>query len=304
MTYELFKMTLTNELAGYFPPDTSISINEIPRNNDIILDGLTILESGFNITPTIYLQDYYEDFCQGSTMDIILKEILDSYYNYRPLENVDPSFFCDFDNVKDRIVYKLINFEKNRNLLENIPHIPYLDLAIVFYCLVSTTNIGNATILVTKKHLEYWHIEAGELLLLAQANTPFLLSSECNELSHLLNQFITEDLGQTIEDMNYDNFFPMYVLTNKSRLNGASCILYDDLLLDLANQLESDLYILPSSIHEVIVVPNITEISQMPIAYFSDMVKDVNTTQVSSEEVLSNHAYYFNRKENKITTQL
>ena len=132
MTYEIFKETLMTELRGYFPPDTAISICAIPRNNQRSVDGLTILESGYNIAPTIYIQEYYKKLQEGSSLSAIFTKILEAYYQYRPMENIDTSFFQDFAHVRKRIVFKLIHYERNKALLETIPHIPFLDLAMVF----------------------------------------------------------------------------------------------------------------------------------------------------------------------------
>lgn len=296
MTYESFKTAILKKLNGYFPSDTSITIHTIPRNNSITADGLTIMEPGINIAPTIYLKDYYDDFCHGLSIENILEKLLASYYQYRPAESIDPSFFSSFSNIKGRIVFKLIHQKKNKELLMEIPHVPYLDLAIVFYCLVSMGKNGNATILIRNSHLDLWNTDTGQLMKLAQVNTPFLLSSHCNELSDLLAPFLTQT-GQAALCGCMSDDQPMYVLTNESRLYGAACILYDDLLADIAKQLDSDLYILPSSIHEVILIP---AGASCQTGYLNSMVQEVNETQVTSEEILSDHVYYYNRREKKV----
>lgn len=290
MTYETFKGTLIAELKGHFPPDTTITVHSIPRNNHIAVEGLTILESGFNLAPTIYIEDYYEKLACGTAFSDVFQEILNTYYRCRPQENINPSFFQDFQFVKQRIVYKLVHYERNRKLLNDIPHIPFLDLAIVFYCLVSSTELGNATILIHNEHLKLWNTDRLALYQLARQNTPFLLSSHMEQLSGLLDQLPSGECGQLPA-------FPMYILTNKNRYLGASCLLYDDLLPDIAQKLQSDFFIIPSSIHEVILVP---ACQSMKKDDFDQMIHDVNSTQLEPEEILSDHVYYFSQSVNQI----
>lgn len=90
----------------------------------------------------------------------------------------------------------------------------------------------------------------------------------------------------------------LYVLTNSSRVNGAACILYDNLLKKFANDVHSDLYILPSSVHEVIIVPKKNAFDKSELA---DMVREVNEQGVSQDEILSDNVYEYNRKNGLIT---
>ncbi len=306
MTYELFKETLVTELKGYFPPDTDISIYSVPRNNQTSVDGLTILESGYNIAPTIYIQEYYRKLKKGSSLSSIFAQILEAYYQYRPMENIDASFFQDFAHIKKRIVCKLIHYERNKALLREIPFIPFLDLAVVFYCLVSSNSAGTATILIHNEHLKLWNTNPDTLEKLARENTPQLLSSHLERLSSMLNSLnaceridlsnLSAELGGPLDLSAYASI-PMYILTNKLRFLGASCILYEGLLSDFAKRHNSDLYIIPSSVHEVLLVPARPSMTKDS---FNEMIAEVNSTQLSPEEILSDHVYYYDRKADRI----
>lgn len=306
MTYEIFKETLIAELKGHFPPDTCITVHPIPRNNHLSTDGLTILEAGFHIAPTIYIREYYARLQKDSDFSAVLKDILNTYYRCRPTENINPSFFQEFSNVRQRIVYKLIHYEKNRELLTRIPHIPFLDLAIVFYFLVSSTPAGTATILVQNDHLKLWHTDKQQLYLLARQNTPFLLSSHFEQLSSMLEDISREELPITGDAPAAPDdtsglpeccTFPIYVLTNEKRFLGAACLLYDELLKELALGLNTDFYIIPSSIHEVLLIP---ALSSMKKSDFNDMIREVNHSQLEPEDILSDHVYYYSRAKNQI----
>lgn len=294
MTYEKFKDAILTELIGYFPPDTTISIQSIPRNNQQHMDGLTILESGFNVAPILYLEDYYEKLQDGVSFKEVLGQLRDTYFRYRPEENMDLSILEDFSYIRGRIVYKLIHYERNRDLLSQVPHIPFLDLAIVFYCLISAEPEGNASILIHNNLMELWNVKCRQLFLLARKNTPALMEYDCSRMSDLLRKMMPQEAtGEWLSEP-----FPMYVLSNRQGFYGAACLLYDKLLENLSAEFESDFYIIPSSIHEVILIPAIEGIERESL---DQMVRDVNATHLSPDEILSDHVYYYDRQTRKLS---
>lgn len=302
MTYEEFKHQLITSLEGIFPSGTSIIIQQISHNNNLKEEALTILEPGLNISPTIYLDSYFLQCQKGVSLSAIAHKIYRYYQKHRSPRPIDTSFFTCFDNIRPRIVYKLIHREKNKELLKEVPWIPYLDLAIVFYCLLSKSPLENASVLIRNEHLPYWNVSVKELLALANRNTPFLLNSCCDSLTELLLPAIDQLPFQEQEDTKNafaaSDTVPMYVLTNQQRFLGACCILYDDVLKEIADRLDCDLYILPSSVHEVILMPaTVTE----SVLALSRMVCEINQSEVEEEEILSDHIYYYHRSTDSIT---
>lgn len=302
MTYKEFKYQLLKELEERFPSGTSITIQEIPHNNNHTEEALTILEPGLNISPTIYLESYFRQLKKEVPISSIIAQIYSYYQEHRSTQSIDTSFFTCFENIRPRIVYKLVHQEKNKELLKEVPWIPYLDLAIVFYCLLSKSPTENASVLIRNEHLCYWNVSVEDLLSLALKNTPFLLSSCCDSLAELLlpmlEQLPVQEQTDTKNTFASASMVPMYVLTNQQRFLGACCILYDDVLKEIAERLDSDLYILPSSIHEVILMP-VTVTESVPA--LSQMVCDINQSEVSAEEILSDHIYYYHRSTDSIT---
>ncbi len=302
MTYEEFKHIVITELETKFSPGTSITIQQIFHNNTILEDALTILEPELNISPTIYLNSYFQQLEKGIALSTVINEIYSYYQEHHSPHCIDTSFFTCFDNIRSRIVYKLIHQEKNQELLKEVPWIPYLDLAIVFYCLLSSSPYENASVLIRNEHLAYWDASIDDLLSLAQQNTPFLLASCCDSLTDLLlpimEQLPFKKQKDTSAGLASSTPVPMYVLTNQQRFLGACCILYDNVLKDIAHHLDCDLYILPSSIHEVILIPTTVTESVLTL---SQMVCEVNQSDVLEEEILSDHIYYYHRSTDTIT---
>lgn len=302
MTYKEFKHQVITELETRFPSGTSILIQQISLNNNRKEDVLTILEPGLNISPSIYLEAYFQQLKREIPLSSVISQIYSYYQEHRSSHSIDTSFFTCFDKVRSKIVYKLIHYESNKEFLKEVPWIPYLDLAIVFYCLLSKTPTENASVLIRNEHLSLWDVSVGELLSLAEKNTPFLLSSCCDSLAELLlplmEQLPLQEKKDTSNALISSSNVPMYVLTNHQRFQGACCILYDHVLKEIADRLDCDLYILPSSVHEVILMPaTVTE----SVLSLSQMVCEINQAEVASDEILSDHIYYYHRDTDSIT---
>ena len=235
MTYEIFKKELISLLEERIDADQEIDVRPVLKNNDLWLDGLSILQSSVNISPTIYLHTCYENFQEGASLTEIADRILASFSEYRLKEDVDLSFFTDFSKVRENIIYKLVNMEKNKELLAEVPFVPYLDLAVVFcyYILADETfpeqmTRSNASILIRNDMLDIWHITPKELLSYARRNTPKLLAPKMHSFSGLVDSML-EAAGQSlpeIEDMEDLADFQMYVLTNANQYFGAAVMLY------------------------------------------------------------------------------
>lgn len=295
--YADFKQQLLTDLQNHLGSDIQVTVQDIIKNNDTHLDGLTLLSANSNLSPTIYLNHYFKQFESGRSLEEIENDILKVYHENRPSSNIDISFFTDYDKVKSRIIFKLVNYERNRELLSKVPHYRFLDLAIVFNCLVESSPSGSATILIHDHHLDYWGITRDDLYALSQQNTPKLLSYELKDMTEILKELFSGDYEMS-DTLDFHSSYPMYVLTNRFKLNGSGCILYQNLLRDFANRMKSDLFILPSSIHEVLIIPVKNQTTPQEL---TDMVRDVNSSQLSREEILSDHVYYYSREKEQIT---
>lgn len=297
MNYQDFKQHILTELQTEFGSDVKVTIQDIIKNNDTHMDGLTILSPEHNLSPTIYLDYYFRQYEKGRSLLDIKQDILCVYHENCPSGRIDISFFTDYDKVKSRIIFKLINYERNKELLKKVPYYRFLDLAIVFSCLLESGPTGSATILIHKHHLSFWNITRDDLYALAFQNTPKLLQYDLRNMTDLLEELFHDEEPLSPCEVS-TGICPMYVLSNQHKLNGAVCILYQNLLRDFANRLGCDLYILPSSVHEVLIIPAHGQTSDQEL---SDMVRDVNSSQLSREEVLSDHVYYYSRETCQIT---
>ena len=295
MEFTNFTTLVQREVEKRAGENYRVKLNDVMKNNGVVLRGITLMQDDSNISPTIYLNPYYDAYENGdTTLGTVIDEVIDTYERNKINRSIDMKFFLNYETVRSRIIFKLINTEKNRELLRDVPYIPFHDLSIVFQCLVSEERFGNASILIHNVHLQLWKVNARELYECALENSPLLQGYELAEMNTVREEM--KALGgiddEEIEDMQQE--VPMYVLSNKSRINGASCILYKDILKDFAMVVDKDLYVLPSSIHEVILLPSDgTQESEQ----LKEMVREINQSQVEKEEVLSDSVYYYRRSD-------
>ncbi len=324
--YKEFLAMLKDLVKESIGTEYRVDINHVLKNNAIELDGLIILKENERITPNIYLNSYYERYLEGEELPGLAEEIIGIYMD--TMEDGEKEALClkyEFNEMKNCIIYRLVNYDKNRKLLQEVPHIRFLDLAITFHCLVKNNNEGIGTIRITNEHMMNWRTDIEELKTFARVNTPEIFPAVMKSMNDVILEILKKDMKSMsyyqhadIEDnlcnqmnvtseellnsikagMEHQNCKEMYVLTNEKGINGASCLLYPDIIKEFAGELGTDFYILPSSIHEIILVMDNENINKYIL---KDMVLDVNRTQVPEEDILSNSVYFYSREKDAIS---
>lgn len=279
-----------------------VRLNDVRKNNGVVMRGLTVMQDDSNISPTIYLNDYYEEYANGNaTLVNVVNDVMDTYYRNKVNQSVDMRFFLNYESVKGSVVYKLVNTEKNKELLEDIPHIEFLDLSIVFQCMVAQEELGTASILIHNVHMKLWDVTVEKLYKAAKENTQRLQKYEIKSMAEVLREIMSaEETGECGCDDCMEDFpdsVPMYVLSNRSRVEGAACILYPNLVRDFAEAVGSSFYIIPSSVHEVLLLPAEDDGESAEI---KRMIREINDTQVGMEEILSYSLYFYDKEEGKV----
>lgn len=132
MNFHEFSKELIRQLTPMFPEGTEIFIQSMPKNNGVILEALIIREPGINLSPTIYLENYYVLYKEGTSMDEICHIICEFFMEVRLNHPLDPRFFTDYSRAKEKLVFYVVNYDKNVDRLKDVPHIRFLDLAILF----------------------------------------------------------------------------------------------------------------------------------------------------------------------------
>ncbi|MCI8464836.1 MAG: hypothetical protein HFI63_03115 [Lachnospiraceae bacterium] len=289
MNYSEFLSEIRHHMERRYR-EACVSVRTVLKNNGQCLDGLLILQPDENISPTIYLNSYYTQYLNGLPLDDILEEITIVYENHRLPSRFDLSLFRDFDQIRNQISFRLIGRSANLELLSDIPFLPFLDLAIVFFFTLEHEIIGTSSVLIRNNHLELWNTDTEELFSLAKTNTRSLSGCEIIPMERLL-------FPDTTEDSFSPSAHTLFVLSSHTRTFGAACLLYEDVLASFSSLLQDDFYVLPSSIHEVLLIP----LKKSPPAEaLLEMVQDINRTEVSPEDVLSNHLYLYHAREHRL----
>lgn len=295
MNYQEFLTNIRSQLAPRVADNVTLEIRSFSKNNGTSYDGLVLLRPECNIAPAIYLMPYYHRYLQGIDLEEICNDILATCKLHEPKEDFDTSCFTDFSQAKNQIVMRLVNFRQNEKLLKEIPFFRYQDLAIIFYYLLHADCDQQANILIHNHHLSLWGIDRDQLYTLAKENTPRLLPPQFLPMRSIL-----KELQPYYEVPVSSPMPPLYILTNDFRTNGATALLYDHLLHEVAETLKKDLIILPSSIHEVLILgadPSDKDV----LSRYTDMVREVNASHLRDEEVLSDHVYYYSRKDHIVS---
>ena len=290
MNYEQFKQFLLSILQEKYPcEEYEIHIRQIMKNNGLRLDGLCIFNKCDPVSPTIYLDGYYERYIGGTILADIIFEIEQEYEKGMRLKPRLPDVESYYEAVRSQIIMRLVNYDKNKEILEECPYIRFHDLAISFRWLAYQDEIGISTALISNKEMVRWGVSLKELYEDALINTERIFPAQINRLKDVM-----ASKGMLSEAGDFD----LYLITNTQGINGATCILYHDILKNFARLHKTSFYLLPSSIHEMMICFTDEQISEdMLLA----LVKEANHRVVTMGEVLSDNIYYYDFKKEELS---
>ena len=318
MTMEQFINKVSNAVRAYFGGGLDITVQKVMKNNGVEMTGLIFMEKGSDIAATIYLDSYYEAYGEGTPLGEIVRKLIRTYEEHRPAEKLNLDFFIDYGKVRTRLACRLLNLEKNRELLSQVPHQIWLDLAVVPCCVLMGDELGCACILIRYGHMRDWKIDEEALLADARANMQKILRPECVPMSDFLYDMMRQTVGEQLpeaepgEEENRGLVLDqiagllagrgrpggrqLLILSNIQHFYGASALLYPD-VQKLLTRGEKGYFILPSSVHEVLLLE---ETGNEDRCGLYRMVREVNEKNVPREEFLSDSVYYFDRKTGRI----
>jgi len=252
------EMTLPEILPDHLK-NAHIEQHEVEKNNGLVLHSVTVRPEDSTIAPNLYLDNYFKRYEEGASIDDLMDEIKDV-----AVKNLDApaefsnvaEMFKDFESVKDKIVMVAVNTERNQNLLTQIPHQDREDLSLIYKIMVGSNDEGTATITIRNEHMAYWGVDAEQLHELAMTNTREILPVTIQSMNEVMREMFGKDgMPAEMADVMFEEMPPtqqMYIISNSAKVNGAASMFYEDALSDLCKKMGTDLYILPSSVHEVI----------------------------------------------------
>ena len=285
MTYEFFLTRLEEKIREWQEEGEKICRVQVLKNNSVKLDGFSYCVEGHKERPTVYVNHYYrEDLTEedlAQTADLTLKTLREC--RLFPGRGVDQ--ILNYRRMKDRIFCRLISREKNEELLTQVPWLPWLDLAIVFCLAIPEQIVERASALIHKSHMEGWGITQEELHRAAAENMA--------KLPVLLEPMETLLEGYGLDVLSSG----LYVLSNKRKEYGAAAIIDPAVQRMCYEQLGEDYYVLPSSVHELILLPDSLFTGREEL---DALIQEVNENCVSQEEYLGSHAYHYSHETGKL----
>lgn len=303
MDYEQFKKEAEAQFLSFMPEkyqDMTLRVETVKKINRS-LDGLTLVrnEAVKNVSPTIYINDMYETYLKTEDLQEVLQSAAQTME--KAFDAVSVVGNLDFDSAKDNIVFQVINTMQNEEMLKDMPHREFQDLSIIYRWIVKMDEQGIQSSVVRNNFANQLGMTEEQLFKCAVENTRRILPPTVKSMNDVMKEmFMADGMPVKIAEMMIDEVSAdkmMWVISNDKRINGAGSMLYEDNLHKLAMKLETDLYILPSSIHECIAVS-----TDMGDPYeLAAMVNEINMGEVDISERLSNNVYYYDREARKIT---
>lgn len=274
-----------------------IEIQDVVKNNNTVLTGL-VFKSDSDIAPVIYVDSAYEQYQDGRSIEGIADDIIRTYHESIYHGPTTAEDFLDYNQIKDKLIVCAMNEEANSEMLEDIPHESVLDIAIIARVEVTSDENGIGTVKVNDELLEAYGVTKEELFEQAWANMRVMHPMECKDMIDVI-QHIDPNVPDEIKAMMDEHRGEMYVVQTDNKLHGAPYGFDKQSLNSICDQIGSqNIYVLPSSVNEVIVIP---EGKVDDPERLTDIVGQVNDESVPADEILSDNAYFYNSQTEELS---
>lgn len=306
MTKEDFVRMLADRLPDYFSENikiTDISVKEVVKHNDQHKLGIEFTFADSNFSPVIYPDTLFEDYHAGKPLEEILQALSLTVEKSLPevpgvTKETVTQALSDYESARHHLSIRLCDPDLNQELLENAIHSKISDFEAIYQLkfAMPDESVGYSTI--TPAMLDSWGVSMETLQKDAATCTwaeyP-IFSPMGDTLSYLSFGHPLPNLLETGEPIQMsDDMLPVFVLSNDQAMQGASLITLPDLLDQIGDIIQDDFYILPSSLHEVLIVPQ--HFNSVDLDALSEMVQSVNESQVAAEDLLSDKVQHYDTK--------
>ncbi len=303
MNYEIFKEVVAEKFMDYMPEQYQgmrLRVEPVNKVNKV-LDGITLVGSGAgrSVSPTLYINHMYEHYLETENLQEVLQSAarrMDMAFKEMP-EVGD----VNLNSAKDNIVFQVINTLQNEDMLRDMPHREFQDLSIIYRWVVKVDENGIQSSAIRNNLAEQLGMNEEQLFKCAVENTRRIFPPTVKSMNDVIREmFISDGMPAEVADMMIGEMPEdkmMWVISNDRGINGSGSMLYEDNLHKLAMKLETDLYILPSSVHECIAVStNVGDPYEL-----AEMVSEINMGQVALEDRLSNQVYHYDKDARRLT---
>lgn len=264
--------------------------------------NLTIAKEGQNVAPSINLDEMYKEYLKTGEITPVFRKIAE-IATMKP-EGLDIHKLDNYEQAKDSLFIRVSNAETNKEFLKDVPHETIGDLAVTYHVMMGMDNgeVGSTT--VTNTLMEKFGITEAQLKADAMENSSKILSPSLESMNNVMARLLGMDgpvngsvpFEQAVEDFNFRDE-GMFVLTNNCAVNGAAVIFYPEVMEQIGNHAGGDMFVIPSSVHEVILVPDDGAMNRMDL---EKMIQDINANEVDPKDRLSDSLYHYDSKDHKL----
>lgn len=290
MTDTKFYNDITTAVQKHLGEDwTAELLTNVTKNNGTNRVAMVLYKNDDKIRPQIYLEKYYEDYQRGKELQEIVEEVLKMYksamkdINPKNLERLE-----EWTNIKERLALRIVSKERNQEELYNLVYEEICDLVAIATICVERNGEGVKSIRITQDLARKWNVSNEEILEAAKENTATLFPPKIQDLYEFVQDMV--DISKEELSQGRKNFPDLQILTNDLCINGATVILYDSFMKEVYECLGGKFIILPSSVHEVLVVPLEDSVY---IPYLQEVVESINQRFVAEDEILSDNVYMY-----------
>ena len=294
---EEMKSEVMSRLPDDVTGDILVDDVEVVKMNDQKLHGLTFKMPGVDAAPTLYVDEMYEAYKDGADLGYLATEMADMYSASRNAV-APPEVDLSYDNVKDKLTVRLLEKKRNHEFLSTMPYVSVgHGLAVIADINMGEDRGGDWRIAINNGVLESLGVDKERLFSDAMSNAKIYDPASLVDMSSALFSPEKVNLLEREEPIAPGDIGGMYVLTNSTGSLGAAALFYPDVKEKAADLFGGDYYILPSSVHEVILVPASAGINEKELC---DMVKQANRTVVDERDILSDDVYHYSRDERRL----
>ena len=316
LSYEKFREEIRMRMEQGMGSGCHVDISSVRKENIGAQYSMAVFDkksTGNRVSPNIYLEPLYQQYKEGMGLAEITEMAAAMYRKGMEGAQAVMESMPDikrYESCRDRLYFRIVGTEKNRALLGEVPHYEVMDLSVIPYLMAGETESGINSVMVKDAMVKRWGVSAGTVLKQASANTPEMLPVMVDTIRSVMERILKESGGSVAgrrdigETQTFPGVFPdteeiseIFIMTNRKGLNGFATILYPGALKSAADRIGKDLYVVPSSTHEALLIPADCSIGAPGLL---EMVQEVNETCVAEEEIVSDSVYFYNRKERKL----
>ena len=305
---KVFAEGVAKDIRNYLPPEyenADFQVVQKNKNNGVQLIGVQVNLPGKDLSPIIYVEQFFDEIRQGEPVDEVMNRFA------RCVEKSGRAPFMDsgidlmnYDSLKEHLAIKLVNTQTNRKMLQEMPHENIEDLSVICYVdFPVDSREGKATMEVRNQYLSIWNIDEKALFQQARANTQPINTPVLQTMFGTWKSLFDEDacvknlLDENTTEFGLSSHETAYILTNMEMKYGPAMITQPEVLNKLEQLFPEGFYVLPSSVHEVLIVPDNGE---MEPKMLGEMVREVNKNEVERQEGLSDRVYSYDKEKHQI----